>query len=122
MFKFINIDYEELLHIYQIYNWSLGWSIIEPNQIQLCEKILSDDKKLMGLIAYHIENELCYIDKFEVLQNSRNNGLGKEIIKQFINIHCCDIELLPLGEDSERFWKKCGFVGDKFLLEYKYNI
>lgn len=118
-FEFLRINQDELLHIYKNNKWSFVWSIIEPSEIQLCEKVINSDKQLVALITYSFTDEVCSIGKFEVLEDLRNKGIGKKIINQFLEIHCCDVEVIPFCEDSKRFWEKCGFVGDKYLLCYE---
>lgn len=119
MFEFIRLSYEEFFIILDNNRWSLSWRIVEPSEVQICEKVLNNNKELVALIAYDITNELCTIAKFEVLQELRNNGLGEKIIEQFIDSICYDIELILLGEDAERFWRKCGFDGDRHLLRFE---
>ena len=119
MFEFIQLSYNEFTSILKNYKWSLSWNIINSEYIQGCEKILDSDKNLVAMIYYDISDMPSQIGKFEVLQDFRNNGLGEKIIKQFLSSYCCEFEVYPLGEDSERFWRKCGFSGDSHPLYYQ---
>ena len=120
MFKFLQLSYNEFVDIISSKKWSLSWNIIHHDYIDGCEKILDSCNNLIGLIYYDISSNPHTIAKFEVLQEFRNNGIGEMIIKEFLALHCCDFELIPLGEDAERFWKKCGFVGDHHTLYYEF--
>lgn len=120
MFEFIQLSYNEFTSILKNYKWSFSWgAFITPDYIQGCEKILDSDKNLVALIYYDTSNVPYKIGKFEVLEDLRNKGMGEKIIKQFLEIHCCNVEVIPFCEDSKRFWEKCGFVGDKYLLCYE---
>lgn len=52
---------------------------------------------------------------FEVFKEYRNKGLGKEIIACFLKDYCGEVHLEPSGEESESFWKQCGFESGCYL-------
>ena len=118
MFKFIQLSYEELQDIYYRQKWVLNWLIIDKNFIEGCEKILTNDNELLGLIYYDLEN-IPKIAKFEICENKKRKGFGKKVIKEFLRIHPLQFEIIPISDEVTIFWKKCGFIGNHFGMTYK---
>lgn len=99
MFVFGKCSYDELQRIRLREDLLLsGWSIIEAAYIDETEKIYDEDGAL-----------------FEVFKKYRNKGLGKKIIDQFLQDYHGEINLEPSSEESESFWKQCGFEEGCYL-------
>lgn len=72
----------------------------------------------MALINYYFLNEnkdRMMIALFEVFKPYRDRGLGKRIIAQFLQDYYGEVNLEPSGEESESFWKQCGFESGCYL-------
>ena len=83
MFKFVQINYDELKQIYHSDKWMLNWLIIEEEHIKGREKILTQNNELIGLI-YYSTSPYPMIAKFEIIETKKNQGYGKAIIRQFL--------------------------------------
>lgn len=59
-----------------------------------------------------LDNNVIWIDEFEIVRSFRNQGIGKSIICSFIKE--CDkvIRLLAKNRSVADFWYKCGFQYD----------
>ena len=121
MFKFIQINYDELKQIYNSDKWMLNWLIIEEEHIKGCEKILTQNNELIGLI-YYSTSPYPMIAKFEIIETKKNQGYGKAIIQQFLKKYPFCFELIPFSEENVLFWEKCSFVGNHLGMTYKYEI
>ena len=72
----------------------------------------------MALINYYFLNEnkdRMMIALFEVFKPYRDRGLGKRIIAQFLQDYYGEVNLESSGEESESFWKQCGFESGCYL-------
>lgn len=58
------------------------------------------------------DDQVLFIDEFEVLREYRKLGLGKKAIRDLINNTTTDIRLLAKNRSVQKFWEKCNFVDD----------
>ena len=90
------------------------WKCINAGYEQGCYKVISNNQ----LIA------LLYVDEsaaprtivFEVQEQYRNRGIGRNIILQYLSDNPGKYNLFPHDEDVVAFWEKCGFYGDKYEM------
>ncbi|NLL77176.1 MAG: GNAT family N-acetyltransferase [Clostridiales bacterium] len=119
MFIFEKCSYDELQKIRHKENLLLsGWALLEKEYIDETEKIYDEDGTMVALINYYFLNESkkrMMIALFEVFNPYRNRGLGKKIIAYFLKDYYGEVHLEPSGEESESFWKQCGFESGCYL-------
>ena len=116
MYTFIQLTHAELNKICSDGKWSNIWNLIEPQYVKYCEKVLDDIGNLIAIIYYDLTDNPKLICKFEVKTDLRNQGHGRKIIAQFLKEHPVNFHLFPDSEDAERFWRTCGFEGDRYEL------
>lgn len=113
MFAFEKCSYDELQKIRHREDLLLsGWTMLEKAYIDETEKIYDEDGTLVALLNYYFlddKKERMMIALFEVFKQYRNRGIGKRIIAQFLQDYYGEINLEPSSEESESFWKQCGF-------------
>ncbi len=119
MFRFEKCSYDELQNICHKEDLLLsGWKMLEKEYMDETEKIYDEDGRMVALINYYFLNESkekMMIALFEVLKTYRKRGLGKKIIAYFLKDYCGEVHLQPSGEESEFFWKQCGFESGCYL-------
>lgn len=119
MFTFEKCTYDDLQVIRHEADLLLsGWTLLEKEYIDETEKIYDEDGIMVALINYYFLNEnkeRMMIALFEVFKPYRNRGLGKRIIAQFFQDYHGEVHLEPSGEESESFWKQCGFESGCYL-------
>lgn len=113
MLIFKKCSYEELQAIQHREDLLLsGWTLLEKEYMDVTEKVYDEDGTMVALINYYFINEnkdRMMIALFEVFKPYRDRGLGKRIIAQFLQDYYGEVNLEPSGEESESFWKQCGF-------------
>lgn len=119
MFEFVKCSYEELQRIRHREDLLLsGWTMLEEAYIDETLKVYDKEGILVALLNYYFldeEKERMIIALFEVFKQYRNKGLGKKIIAQFLQDYYGEINLEPSSEESELFWKQCGFESGCYL-------
>lgn len=55
------------------------------------------------------DDEIIWIDEFEIVREYRNQGIGKLIICDFLETCDCVVKLLAKNKSVAEFWHKCGF-------------
>ncbi|QLY78078.1 GNAT family N-acetyltransferase [Clostridium intestinale] len=58
------------------------------------------------------DNDVIWIDEFEILRTYRNQGIGKLIICSFLEKSDNVIKLMAKNRSVSEFWRKCGFQYD----------
>lgn len=114
-FIFAKCDFDELQESIRKYDLELSWELIDRNYVwkNNCYLFRIEDKygEVYAFMYYNIRSGKCHIDQFEVLKSKRDKGNGRRIILQFMNDrnYCSeDIILLPIDEDSQKFWNQLG--------------
>ncbi|MCI6998409.1 MAG: GNAT family N-acetyltransferase [Eubacterium sp.] len=119
MFIFEKCSYEELESIQHREDLLLsGWTLLEKEYMDETEKVYDEDGTMVALINYYFLNEnkdRMMIALFEVFKPYRGRGLGKRIIAQFLQDYYGEVNLEASGEESESFWKQCGFESGCYL-------
>ena len=119
MFIFKKCSYEELQAIQHREDLLLsGWTLLEKEYMDVTEKVYDEDGTMVALINYYFLNEnkdRMMIALFEVFKPYRGRGLGKRIIAQFLQDYYGEVNLEASGEESESFWKQCGFESGCYL-------
>lgn len=119
VFIFEKCSYEELQAIQHREDLLLsGWTLLEKEYMDVTEKVYDEDGTMVALINYYFLNEnkdRMMIALFEVFKPYRDRGLGKRIIAQFLQDYYGEVNLEPSGEESESFWKQCGFESGCYL-------
>lgn len=119
MFIFEKCSYEELQSIQHREDLLLsGWTLLEKEYMDETEKVYDEDGIMVALINYYFLNEnkdRMMIALFEVFKPYRGRGLGKRIIAQFLQDYYGEVNLEASGEESESFWKQCGFESGCYL-------
>lgn len=119
MFIFEKSSYEELQSIQHREDLLLsGWTLLEKEYMDETEKVYDEDGTMVALINYYFLNEnkdRMMIALFEVFKPYRGRGLGKRIIAQFLQDYYGEVNLEASGEESESFWKQCGFESGCYL-------
>lgn len=59
-----------------------------------------------------LDNDVTWIDEFEVIREYRNQGFGKKIVLEFLDTYDSVVKLLAKNQYVSRFWRKCGFKYD----------
>ena len=112
-------SYEELKAIQHREDLLLsGWTLLEKEYMDVTEKVYGEDGTMVALINYYFLNEnkdRMMIALFEVFKPYRGRGLGKRIIAQFLQDYYGEVNLEASGEESESFWKQCGFESGCYL-------
>ena len=112
-------SYEELQAIQHREDLLLsGWTLLEKEYMDVTEKVYGEDGTMVALINYYFLNEnkdRMMIALFEVFKPYRGRGLGKRIIAQFLQDYYGEVNLEASGEESESFWKQCGFESGCYL-------
>lgn len=119
MFIFEKSSCEELQSIQHREDLLLsGWTLLEKEYMDETEKVYDEDGTMVALINYYFLNEnkdRMMIALFEVFKPYRGRGLGKRIIAQFLQDYYGEVNLEASGEESESFWKQCGFESGCYL-------
>ena len=119
VFIFEKCSYEELQSIQHREDLLLsGWTLLEKEYMDETEKVYDEDGTMVALINYYFLNEnkdRMMIALFEVFKPYRGRGLGKRIIAQFLQDYYGEVNLEASGEESESFWKQCGFESGCYL-------
>ena len=119
MFIFEKCSYEELQSIQHREDLLLsGWTLLEKEYMDETEKVYDEDGTMVALINYYFLNknkDRMMIALFEVFKPYRGRGLGKRIIAQFLQDYYGEVNLEASGEESESFWKQCGFESGCYL-------
>ena len=119
VFIFKKCSYEELQAIQHREDLLLsGWTLLEKENMDVTEKVYGEDGTMVALINYYFLNEnkdRMMIALFEVFKPYRGRGLGKRIIAQFLQDYYGEVNLEASGEESESFWKQCGFESGCYL-------
>ena len=119
VFIFKKCSYEELQAIQHREDLLLsGWTLLEKEYMDVTEKVYGEDGTMVALINYYFLNEnkdRMMIALFEVFKPYRGRGLGKRIIAQFLQDYYGEVNLEASGEESESFWKQCGFESGCYL-------
>ena len=119
VFIFKKCSYEELQAIQHREDLLLsGWTLLEKEYMDVTEKVYGEDGTMVALINYYFLNEnkdRMMIALFEVFKSYRGRGLGKRIIAQFLQDYYGEVNLEASGEESESFWKQCGFESGCYL-------
>ncbi len=124
----------ELIRDERKYNDSLDEDIIVTNHFS---EILKDNNVV--LIAYYLDNEIvgyilirktskntCLLDGLYVLEKYRNQGIGKSLLTEAINmcknfkVKYVDINVIIKNEVAKTLYKKMGF--DEFEIKLRKNI
>lgn len=87
-----------------------------PNHL-LIGAFLSDN--LIGIIGYMLYDKQATIRHLNVLENFRNQGVGKELIQALVKDCAPNRVLLETDEQSVAFYKKSGFVCESFDGKYE---
>ena len=119
VFIFKKCSYEELQAIQHREDLLLsGWTLLEKEYMDVTEKVYGEDGTMVALINYYFLNEnkdRMMIALFGVFKPYRGRGLGKRIIAQFLQDYYGEVNLEASGEESESFWKQCGFESGCYL-------
>lgn len=119
VFIFKKCSYEELQAIQHREDLLLsGWILLAKEYMDVTEKVYGEDGTMVALINYYFLNEnkdRMMIALFEVFKPYRGRGLGKRIIAQFLQDYYGEVNLEASGEESESFWKQCGFGSGCYL-------
>ncbi|MDO4189954.1 MAG: GNAT family N-acetyltransferase [Eubacteriales bacterium] len=114
MFLFEKCLFDELTKIRLEYNFYLSWEIIDKDYIWKNDcylyKILDNKQNVIALLYYDVDDYMN-INKFEVLEEYRNKGIGTKIMQQFFQqfeIEVDKIRLEPASEEACSFWNKLG--------------
>lgn len=92
----------------------MSWGCLVENSSLLLFKQNGNICALISFSQDTTSKNTIFIDEFEVLKNYRKQGIGKQIINEFIQSRNSNIRLLAKNESVEEFWYKCGFQ-----LEYE---
>jgi predicted GNAT family N-acyltransferase len=89
----------------------LPWDCLEEDFLYLYEKN-SCVCAVIRLSKDTIDNDVIWIDEFEIVRNYRKQGIGKSIICNFLEGCNNVVKLLAKNETVSEFWQKCGFQYD----------
>ncbi|PHR85956.1 MAG: hypothetical protein COA80_20035 [Leeuwenhoekiella sp.] len=94
------------------------WDIIEKAFKEEKLLVLKQDTTAIGFIVFEIENEIVTIDLAELMPHKRGQGLAKPFILDSLDYlrtqGALAVKLYCAPEESEGFWKKCGFKRFEF--------
>lgn len=104
--------YEEVEQLKRDKILELPWDCLEDGEfLYLFEK----DSCVCAVIRLSmdpIDNEITWIDEFEVVRKYRNQGLGRLIIDGFLEDYDKVVKLMAKNKLVAEFWNKCGFQYD----------
>ena len=117
-YKFIKSNHEEMMKYKKKFDLVLFWEMMDNEYIWKKDyclyKILDSNQNIVAFICFSIVSGDYKIILFEVVSKYQSQGIGKDIINQFMveknvtteNIH---IDYLHLSE-AKIFWEKCGIT------------
>lgn len=117
-YKFIKSNHEEMIKYKKKFDLVLFWEMMDNEYIWKKDyclyKILDSNQNIVAFICFSIVSGDYKIVLFEVVSKYQSQGIGKDIINQFMveknvtteNIH---IDYLHLSE-AKIFWEKCGIT------------
>lgn len=116
-YSFEQITFDELVSYRTSLFHMSTWKCINEGYEQGCYKVIGNNH----LVA------LLYVDEsasprtivFEVQERYRNQGIGRNIISQYLSDNPGKYNLFPHDEEVVSFWEKCGFYGDKHEMWFE---
>lgn len=90
----------------------LPWDCFKENEFLYLFENNSCVCAVIGLSIDPYDNNVIWIDEFEIVSNYRKQGIGKLIICDFLEE--CDnvVKLMAKNEEVAKFWYECGFQYD----------
>ena len=86
-------------------------------------------KKIVGFINFSLRRTILHpspsalIDEMIVSKKYRGKGIGESLVKEVVrkcrDLGCCELEVSTLknNQKARKFYRKCGFEDQAFLLE-----
>lgn len=107
-----NATYEEVKQLKKDKILELPWDCLEEDDyLYLFEK----NNHVCAVIRLSLDpydNDVIWIDEFEIVRNYRNQGIGKLIICEFLEECNNVVKLMAKNKHVAEFWLKCGFQYD----------
>lgn len=117
-YKFIKSNHEEMIEYKNKFDLVLFWEMIDNEYIWKKDyclyKILDSNQNIVAFIYFSIVSDDYKIVLFEVVSKYQSQGIGKDIINQFMveqNVTTENIHIdYPLLSEAKIFWEKCGIT------------
>lgn len=90
----------------------LPWDYLEDGEFICLFEIDGNICAVIRLSPDPIDNDVIWIDEFEVVRKYRKQGMGKSIICDFLKDCNEVVKLLAKNKSVAIFWEKCGFQYD----------
>lgn len=74
--------------------------------------------KLVSVIGLHVEDDRCIIKHIAVLEEHRNKGIGKQIIRYAAEFFSLQFLTAETDDEARGFYEKCGFSCQSFKGVY----
>lgn len=104
--------YEEVQQLKRDKILELPWDYLEDGEFLYLFEKESCVCAVIRLSMDPIDNEITWIDEFEVVRRYRNQGLGRLIIDSFLEDYDKVVKLMAKNKSVAEFWHKCGFRYD----------
>lgn len=101
--------YEEVKKLKKGRILELPWDCLDEDEFLYLFEVDSCICAVIRLSMDTNDNDVVWIDEFEIVRNYRNQGIGKLIICNFLEE--CDnvVKLMAKNKRVAEFWYKCGF-------------
>lgn len=122
MLEGYEVYYEEVKKLKADRILELPWDCLDENEFLYLYKNNGVVCAAIRLSEDPLEDWI-WIDEFEVVRDFRHNGLGRQIICDFLNDSDQIIKLQAKNRTVAEFWQKCGFEyenlsWDEILMRY----
>lgn len=104
--------YEEAIQLKKEKKLELPWDCFEEDDFLYLFEKNSFVCAVIRLSMDPCDNDVIWIDEFEIVKNYRNQGIGKLIICEFLKDCNNVVKLLAKNKSVAEFWYKCGFQYD----------
>ncbi|MTK06677.1 MAG: GNAT family N-acetyltransferase [Hungatella sp.] len=104
--------YEEVKQLKKEKILELPWDCLEKDDFIYLFENNSCVCAVIRLSMDPCDNEIIWIDEFEIVRNYRKQGIGKLIICRFLEECNNVVKLMAKNSSVAEFWYKCGFQYD----------
>lgn len=114
---FEQITFDELVSYRTSLFHMSTWKCINVGYEQGCYKVIGNNH-LVALLCVD-ESASSRTIVFEVQERHRNQGIGRNIISQYLSDNPGKYNIFPHDDEVVAFWEKCGFYGNKHEMWFE---
>lgn len=104
-------SYEEVKQLKQDKILELPWAFLEESESEFFSKFVVNNCvcAVLRVSIDPLDEDVMWIEEFEILSAYRGQGIGLNIICEFLKD--CDnvVKLMAKNKSVAKFWHKCGF-------------